>query len=64
MNMKVDKGRYYYYINDKLKIVREIENGLGTANARLLSGNYFVRYEDANEILEIVVSNINRLLAK
>ena len=39
--MKLDKGKKYFYITDKLTVVEETDKGTPTGQMRYLCGNYF-----------------------
>ena len=47
--VKTEKGGKYWYINDKMKVVQEIEKGTPTSQFRYIAGNYFTKHEDALE---------------
>lgn len=40
-------GQPYWYINDKVRILKEYEKGKATSKMRYKAGNYFRTYEDA-----------------
>ena len=42
LNMRAQKGGTYWYINDKLKVVKAVEKDTPTCHMRYLSGNYFI----------------------
>lgn len=44
---KSEKGKKYWYINDKMNVVQDVEKGTPTSHFRYLAGNYFVDYEAA-----------------
>lgn len=51
LKVKVDIGEFYWYISDKMKVVRELEKGTPTSQFRYIAGNYFSSVEEANECL-------------
>lgn len=58
VTMKLEKGHEYYYITDKLTVVKEIDKGTPTGQMRYLCGNYFESLEAAN----IMLGKINELI--
>lgn len=58
VTMKLEKGHEYYYITDKLTVVKEIDKGTPTGQMRYLCGNYFESPEAAN----IMLGKINELI--
>ncbi len=50
-NMRAEKGEKYWYINDKMKVVQEVDKYTPTSQMRYLCGNYFINYEAAVEML-------------
>ena len=55
---KADVGGAYWYINDKLKMVKDIEQGKPTSHFRFIAGNYFLNPEDCL----VNLGQINELL--
>lgn len=51
VNMRAEKGGKYWYINDKMKVVQEIDKYTPTSQMRYLCGNYFINYDAAVEML-------------
>lgn len=51
IKMRVPKGSPYWYISDKMMVVRDTEKETITSNKRYSVGNYFRREEDAIRIL-------------
>lgn len=49
--VKVAKGKPYWYISDKMKIVQEMEKDTPTSQFRYIAGNYFTTYKGALEVL-------------
>lgn len=49
--MKAEKGKKYWYINDKMNVVQDMEKETQTSHIRYLAGNYFVDYEAALRML-------------
>ncbi len=64
LKVKVDVGKHYWYITDKMKVVEETEKGTPTSNFRYISGNYFSKYEDAIEYLGRISDLLRDRLAK
>lgn len=58
VTMKLEKGHEYYYITDKLTVVKEIDKGTPTGQMRYLCGNYFESLEAAN----IMLGKVNELI--
>lgn len=61
--IKLEKGATYWYINDKLKVIQEIDKGTPTSQQRYLCGNYFTTNESALVILNKIRGLINDYLA-
>lgn len=51
LNMRVEIGKRYWYINDKLQLVSDIEKGNQTSTNRLLAGNYYTSNSIGLEVL-------------
>lgn len=51
LKVKVEKGKSYWYINDKMKVIHEVEKGTPTSQYRYIAGNYFSSVEEANDCL-------------
>ncbi len=47
ITVKAEKGEKYWYINDKMKVVQEMEKGTPTSQYRYIAGNYFTDLEEA-----------------
>ncbi len=58
INPKVEKGKPYYYISDKMTVVTDRERETRTSHCRYLAGNYFTNINEANDYL----GKINELL--
>lgn len=58
LGARLENGRTYYYISDKLKVVAAVEKGTPTGQFRYSCGNYFTDLEAAN----IVLGKINDLI--
>lgn len=63
IQMQVEHGKKYWYINDELKLVPTLENGLQTAKNRALAGNYFQDASQGTEVLGQVTEIIRNFLA-
>ncbi len=61
---KVGLGESYWYINDKMKIVKETEKGTPTSQFRYIAGNYFKTHEEALEVLGEFTDLLRDRLAK
>lgn len=64
LEVKVEVGEKYWYINDKMKIIQEFEKGTPTSHFRYMAGNYFSKYEDAIEYLGRISDLLRDRLAK
>lgn len=64
IKVKVEVGQPYWSINDKLKVVKNIERGTPTSQQRYIAGNYFQSHEEALEALCDVVELLRDRLAK
>lgn len=51
LQVKAPKGGKYWYINDKMKLVEDIEKGTPTSNFRYIAGNYFLDYKEGLDYL-------------
>lgn len=51
LEVKVEKGEHYWYINDKMKLVMDTEKGTPTSHFRYIGGNYFRTMEEGVEYL-------------
>lgn len=51
VTMKAEKGKKYWYINDRMNVVQDVENEESKSHFRYLAGNYFVDYEAALRML-------------
>ena len=64
LQVKLPKGEKYWYINDKFKVVQEVDKSTPTSNFRYLAGNYFVDYDDCLEYAGIISELMRDRLAK
>lgn len=68
LSMRVDIGKRYWYINDKLQLVSDTEKGNQTSTNRLLAGNYFqtnsIGLEVLGQINEVVRDYLATLSSK
>lgn len=62
-DMKLDKGKKYFYITDKLTVVEETDKGTPTGQMRYLCGNYFHTQMAANIMLGKIHELIRNYLA-
>lgn len=51
LKVKAEKGEHYWYISDKMKVVKELEKGTPTSQYRYIAGNYFTSLEEAVDCL-------------
>lgn len=63
LEYEVKEGEPYWYIDDKLSVVKKIEKCTPTSKKRYLAGNYFITYESALNMLSKIRSIINDFLA-
>lgn len=63
IRMQVAIGSHYWYLNDKLVLVQDTENGKQTPRERALAGNYFTSIEQGAEMKRRIVEVIERFLA-
>lgn len=63
VKIQVEIGKRYWYINDKLCLVSNIEKGLQLSRNRALAGNYFVNVEHGTEVLGKIMEIIREYLA-
>lgn len=54
----------YYYISDKLEILKKDDNSSSLASKRYSAGNYFMSREDAEKVLESVLEAIRKVYMK
>lgn len=64
LQVKVDVGRPYWYISDKMKVVQEREKGTPTSQFRYIAGNYFSSHEAALEALDHISDYLRDRLAE
>ena len=64
VNAKVEKGKKYWYITDKMKMTNDIEKGTPTSHMRFLAGNYFLTAEDCMENLGKINEMLRDFLAR
>ena len=64
LTVKVGKNEKYWYINDKMKLVMDIEKGTPTSHFRYIGGNYFRTLEEGMEYLAIIREVLNDRLSK
>lgn len=63
LEYEVKEGESYWYIDDKLSVVKKTEKCTPTSKKRYLAGNYFVTYESAINMLSKIRNTINDFLA-
>lgn len=63
VQMQVEVGKRYWYINDKFCLVSDVEKGLQLSRNRALAGNYFVKVEQGTEVLGQIIEIIRAFLA-
>ena len=63
LDYRLAKGAPYWYIDDKLRVIKTVEKGTPTSNKRYLCGNYFVSNEAALIMLDKIYTLINDYLA-
>lgn len=63
LDYRLAKGAPYWYIDDKLRVVKTEEKGTPTSNKRYLCGNYFVSIEAASTMLNKIYTLVNDYLA-
>lgn len=63
VRMQTEIGKRYWYINDKLCLVSDVEKGLQTSRNRALAGNYFINVEHGTEVMGKIVEIIREYLA-
>lgn len=61
---KSKKGEKYWYINDKMKIVQDVEKETPTSHFRYLAGNYFNDYDDCLNYAGILSEILRDRLAR
>ena len=49
LQVRVDKGSPYWYINDKMKVVQSVDSRSMVSQFRYIAGNYFSSHEEAVE---------------
>lgn len=64
LKVKVDKGEAYWYIDDKMKIIKTWEKETPTSRYRYIAGNYFTSYPDALECMGKIADILRDKLAK
>ena len=60
---RLKKGEPYWYIDDKLRVIKTFEKDTPTSNKRFLCGNYFLTHEAALIMLNKFYTLINDYLA-
>lgn len=63
VDMRLPKGRRYWYINDRMCLAHDIENGQALAKKRALAGNYFISLEKGLEIEGKIAEVLREYLA-
>ena len=61
---KAGQGTKYWYINDKMKMVSDIEEGKPTSHFRFIGGNYFLTQDDCLENLGAFNEILRNFLAR
>ncbi len=64
LNSKVEVGKPYWYISDKMRVVADREKNLATSHQRYLAGNYFSDPKEAMEYLGKFNELLRNRLAK
>lgn len=59
-----DKGKPYWYISDKFRVVKEMDNWTPKSNERFLTGNYFTSLSDAMDMQGRITDERKDMLAK
>lgn len=64
LKVKTEKGKKYWYINDKMKAVQETEKETPTSQMRYIAGNYFTSLEECTTYLGMFAELLRDRLAK
>lgn len=64
LKMDVGHGERYWWVDDKLKVRCDVENGLRASTERRLAGNYFGCMEEADEARRMMKDACERILAR
>lgn len=62
--MRVERGERYYFMNDKLAVLSDVEKNTVTSDRRYYAGNYFRTQEQAIEAMGRVRELIRTILAE
>lgn len=63
INGKANVGEKYWYINDKMKMVNDTEEGKQTSHFRFIAGNYFLNQDDCLDNLGAINEILRDFLA-
>ncbi len=62
--MRVERGERYFFMNDKLAVLSDVERNTSTSDRRYYAGNYFRTLEQAMEAMGRVRELIRTILAE
>lgn len=64
LEMKAEVGGDYWYITDKMRVVKEREKGTPTSQFRYIAGNYFTSQKEADDCLGRFAEVLRERLAR